>query len=150
MRSTLLDSRRACPCKKIRTRNRRVLAIILEMLRKVEVKFVDIVISSRTGYSVTDGFKIVRAESHQRMPSTAKRVYQSERNSHRVCTSDLPIEIAPAIMKVGQSVVSPVATAHGDEREKYERNENDGFSRLSEVAKASNGCRGLRAKKGKK
>lgn len=39
--------------------------------------------------------------------------------------SDLPpIEIAPAITKVGQSVVSPVASVRrGNRREKYERNE---------------------------
>ncbi|KAL0124877.1 hypothetical protein PUN28_006623 [Cardiocondyla obscurior] len=71
-----------------------------------------------------------RMHRHTIYLAAAKRVYRGERDSHRVCASDLPIEIAPAITKVGQSVVSPAA-AHGNGREKYERNENGGCISLS-------------------
>lgn len=63
-------------------------------------------------------------KSHRRILPIVKRVYRGERDSHRVCASDLPIEIAPAITKVGQSVVSLDASAHGNGREKYKKNES--------------------------
>jgi len=130
-------------CAKIRARNRRVLAIVFEILWKIlKVKFLANIASSWAGYSVTGTSKLYE-RNRIGIHLATKQVYRGEQDLHRVCASDLPIEIASAIMKVGQSVVSPVAS-NGKIWKEWKQ------SHLSEVTKALNGCRGLRAKKREK
>lgn len=77
-----------------------------------------------------------------------KRVYRGERDSHRVCASDLPpIEIASAITKVGQSFVSPVASLQP--KGKIRKKRICGRNSCLELAKALNGRRSHRVRRGK-